>query len=69
MVCPLLVRFCGFAAAELWTELAVCDSDCRAALAAEIIVLTFVIVVVNAEIFESCDRAAIAKPSLTPIPA
>ena len=70
MVCPLLLlRFCAVAAAELWTELAVSDSDCSAVFAAEIFVLTLVIVVVNAEMLASCDRAAIAKPSLTPMPA
>ena len=70
MVCPLLLfTFWAVAAAELWTELAVCDSDCSAVLAAEMIVLTLVIVVVNAEMLASCDRAAIAKPSSTPMPA
>ena len=69
MVCPLLVRFCGVAAAALCTWPAVLDSDCSAVLAAEMIVLTLVMVSVNAEIFASCDRAAIAKPSLTPMPA
>jgi hypothetical protein len=38
-------------------------------LAALIVVLTLVMVSVNAEICESCERAAIAKPSAVPIPA
>ena len=70
MVCPLLLlRFCAVAAAELWTELAVSDSDCSAVLAAEMMVLTLVIVPPKAEMLASCDRAATANPSLTPMPA
>ena len=44
------------------------DSDCNAVLAALMLVLTLVIVVVNAEMLDSCDRAAIAKLSPEPMP-
>jgi hypothetical protein len=44
-------------------------SDCSPVLAMPMSVLMLDMVSVNAEIFESCERAAIANPSLTPIPA
>ena len=44
------------------------DSDCNAVLAALMVVLTLVIVSVNAEMLDSCDRAAIANPSPVPMP-
>ena len=69
MVCPVLVRFCGLAAALLCTCPPVSDSDCSAVLAAPMMVLTLVIVLPKAEMFASCDRAATANPSLTPMPA
>ena len=69
MVCPVLVRFCGDAAALLCTCPPVSDSDCSAVLAAEMTVLTLVMVSPNAEMLASCDRAAMAKPSLVPMPA
>src|ERR1035441_2172287 len=41
----------------------------HAVLATPMLVLMLVMVSVKAEIFAICDRAAIAKPSLTPMPA
>ncbi len=69
IVCPLPVRFCGVAEAALCTWLVVSDRDCSAALAALMMVLTLVMVSPKAEILDSCVRAAIAKPSFTPMPA
>src|ERR1700693_4398954 len=42
---------------------------CSAVLATPMLVVMLVIVSVNAEMLASCDRAAMANPSLTPMPA
>ncbi len=69
MVCPPLFSVCMVELAALTMVLPMSTIDCSAVLATPMLVLTLVMVSVNAEMFESCDRAAIAKPSLTPIPA
>ena len=68
----LSVRWSGSAASAAalpctWPE--ICDNDCSAVLAALMIVLTLVMVSPKAEMLASCERAAMAKPSLTPMPA
>ena len=50
-------------AEELW------QNQSKAVLAAEIWVPTLLMVSVKAEMLASCDRAAMAKPSLEPMPA
>ena len=69
VVCPLLVRFCGVAEAPLCTWPPILDNDCSEVLSAPMTVLTCVMVSENAEMFDSCARAAIAKPSSGPMPA
>ena len=69
MVCPVLSSVAGVAAAALCTWLPMLDNDCSAVLAAEIWVPTLLMVSVKAEMLASCDRAAMAKPSLEPMPA
>ena len=69
MVCPVLSRSNDPEEAPLCTCEPMLDKVCSAVLAAEMIVLTLVIVVPKAVMFASCARAAIAKPSLTPMPA
>ena len=69
MVWPVEVRFCGDDDALLCTCDEMVDSDCSPVLAAEMIVLTLVIVLPNAAMLASCERAAIANPSSTPMPA
>ena len=68
MVCPVLLRACGVLAASLCTCPLMLDSDCSAVLAASMVVLTLVMVSVNAEIWDNWDRAAIANPSPVPMP-
>jgi len=51
-----------FTCAAIWAN------DCNAVLAVSIVVLTLVIVPVNADRLDSWARAKIANPSLTPIP-
>ena len=64
IVCPLLLIFCDVVDASPCTVVAIELSDCNAVLAAPMMVLTLVMVSPNAEMFESCARAATAKPSL-----
>ncbi len=68
MVWPVLLMSCGVEAASLCTVVDMADNDCNAVLAALMLVLTLVIVVVNAEMLDNCCRAAIAKPSPEPMP-
>jgi len=68
MLCPFADRFCGAADALPCTWPETCESDCSAVLAALMIVLTLVMVSPNAVILASCERAAMAKPSFTPMP-
>ena len=68
MVCPVLLMVCGVVDASFCTEVAMLDSDCNAVFSALMVVLTLVMVSPKAEMSESCCRAAIAKPSLTPMP-
>ena len=69
MVCPALFRFCDELFALFSTVVPISTIPCSAVLAMLMLVLTLPIVSVNAEMFANCDRAAIANPSLTPIPA
>ena len=69
MVCPLLFKVCIVLLAALTIVFPMSTIDCSPVLAMPMSVLMLVMVSVNAEMFESCDRAAIANPSLTPIPA
>ena len=68
MLCPFAVRFCGVADALPCTWPETCDNDCMAVLAALMIVLTLVMVSPKAVMLASCERAAMAKPSLVPMP-
>ena len=68
-VCPVLLRVCDALLALFCTVLPMETSDCKASLAAPMLAVMLVMVSVKAEMFASCERAAIAKPSLTPMPA
>ena len=69
MVWPELLSACEEALAAFCTCAPISTSDCSAVLVTLIVVLILVMVSVKAEMFDSCARAAIAKPSLTPMPA
>ena len=68
MVCPEPFTVALPLLAADFTCVAIWANDCNAVLAVSIVVLILVIVVVNADRFDSCARAKIANPSLTPIP-
>ncbi len=69
MVCPALVNACDELFALFWTVVPILTIDCSAVLATPILVLMLLMVSLNAEMLASCERAAMANPSLTPIPA
>ena len=62
MVCPVLFMFCGVVAASLCTCVPISDSDCNAVLDADMVVLTLVMVSVNAEMFASCGARGDREP-------
>ena len=68
-VCPALFNACDPLFAAVCNCAPMSDSACSAVLPTWMLVLIFVIVSVYAAMLESCVRAAIAKPSLTPMPA
>ncbi len=69
MDCPALFNACDELFALLSTVVPISTIDCSAVLAMPMLVLMLLMVSLNAEMFASCARAAMANPSLTPIPA
>ncbi len=69
MDCPALFNACDEPFALLSTVVPISTIDCSAVLAMPMLVLMLLMVSLNAEMFANCVRAAMANPSLTPIPA
>ena len=69
MVCPELFKVCSVLLALLRTVCPISTIDCSPVFAIPMLVLMLLMVSVNAEIFASCPRAAMANPSFAPIPA
>ena len=68
MLCPALFKVCIELFALFRTVVPISTIDCSAVLAMPMVVVMLLMVSLNAEILASCDRAAMAKPSLAPIP-
>ena len=69
MVCPALLSVCDELLALFSTVVPISAIDCSAVLATPMLVVMLLMVSLNAEMFASCERAAMANPSFTPIPA
>ncbi len=69
MLWPALLSACDELFALFFTVAPISTIACRAVLATPMLVLMLLMVSLNAEMLANCDRAAIANPSLTPMPA